>query len=72
MFYWKVVWLHLQTCSPKCIQSSSYGEVYRGDWHGTEVAVKKFLDQDLTVSFMASIHSFSFWSLILHITYSRH
>lgn len=25
----------------------SYGEVYRGDWHGTEVAVKKFLDQDL-------------------------
>jgi len=26
----------------------SYGEVYRGDWHGTEVAVKKFLDQDLT------------------------
>ncbi|KAL3512185.1 hypothetical protein ACH5RR_024902 [Cinchona calisaya] len=26
----------------------SYGEVYRGDWHGTEVAVKRFLDQDLT------------------------
>ncbi|PHT47431.1 Serine/threonine-protein kinase CTR1 [Capsicum baccatum] len=26
----------------------SYGEVYRGDWHGTEVAVKKFLDQDFT------------------------
>ncbi|CAH8359436.1 unnamed protein product [Eruca vesicaria subsp. sativa] len=26
----------------------SYGEVYRGDWHGTEVAAKKFLDQDLT------------------------
>ncbi|CAH9142694.1 unnamed protein product [Cuscuta epithymum] len=26
----------------------SYGEVYRGDWHGTEVAVKKFLDQDIT------------------------
>ncbi|XP_010428298.1 PREDICTED: serine/threonine-protein kinase EDR1-like isoform X2 [Camelina sativa] len=26
----------------------SYGEVYRGDWHGTEVAVKKFLDQDLS------------------------
>ncbi|CAN4086664.1 unnamed protein product [Withania somnifera] len=26
----------------------SYGEVYRGEWHGTEVAVKKFLDQDLT------------------------
>ncbi|KAL3640732.1 hypothetical protein CASFOL_015700 [Castilleja foliolosa] len=26
----------------------SYGEVYRGDWHGTEVAVKKFLDQEIT------------------------
>ncbi|XWS37591.1 hypothetical protein CRYUN_Cryun19dG0057700 [Craigia yunnanensis] len=25
----------------------SYGEVYRGEWHGTEVAVKKFLDQDI-------------------------
>ncbi|KAJ8553457.1 hypothetical protein K7X08_024135 [Anisodus acutangulus] len=26
----------------------SYGEVYRGDWHGTEVAVKKLLDQEIT------------------------
>ncbi|KAM7267896.1 hypothetical protein ACFE04_010062 [Oxalis oulophora] len=26
----------------------SYGEVYRGDWHGTEVAVKRFLRQDIT------------------------
>uniref|UniRef100_A0A7N0UGS2 non-specific serine/threonine protein kinase n=1 Tax=Kalanchoe fedtschenkoi TaxID=63787 RepID=A0A7N0UGS2_KALFE len=26
----------------------SYGEVYRGDWHGTEVAVKRFLDQSVT------------------------
>ncbi|CAO2818053.1 unnamed protein product [Amaranthus hypochondriacus] len=26
----------------------SYGEVYRADWNGTEVAVKKFLLQDLT------------------------
>ncbi|KAL6183277.1 hypothetical protein ACLB2K_044688 [Fragaria x ananassa] len=25
----------------------SYGEVYHGDWHGTEVAVKRFLDQEL-------------------------
>ncbi|XP_050378628.1 probable serine/threonine-protein kinase SIS8 [Argentina anserina] len=25
----------------------SYGEVYHGDWHGTEVAVKRFLDQGL-------------------------
>ncbi|XWS60880.1 hypothetical protein CRYUN_Cryun07bG0075700 [Craigia yunnanensis] len=26
----------------------SYGEVYRGEWHGTEVAVKKFLDQGIS------------------------
>ncbi|KAL4578815.1 hypothetical protein LXL04_014946 [Taraxacum kok-saghyz] len=26
----------------------SYGEVYRGEWHGTDVAVKKFLDQHIT------------------------
>ncbi|XP_039029044.1 probable serine/threonine-protein kinase SIS8 isoform X2 [Hibiscus syriacus] len=26
----------------------SYGEVHRGEWHGTEVAVKKFLDQDIS------------------------
>ncbi|XP_065635094.1 probable serine/threonine-protein kinase SIS8 isoform X2 [Quercus suber] len=26
----------------------SYGEVYRGDWHGTEVAVKRFLDQAIS------------------------
>ncbi|VAI57141.1 unnamed protein product [Triticum turgidum subsp. durum] len=26
----------------------SYGEVYHADWNGTEVAVKKFLDQDLS------------------------
>ncbi|XP_022955087.1 probable serine/threonine-protein kinase SIS8 [Cucurbita moschata] len=26
----------------------SYGEVYHGDWHGTEVAVKRFLDQDIS------------------------
>jgi hypothetical protein len=28
--------------------AGSYGEVYRGDWHGTAVAVKKFIDQDIT------------------------
>ncbi|XP_010540027.1 PREDICTED: serine/threonine-protein kinase EDR1-like isoform X3 [Tarenaya hassleriana] len=28
------------------ITLGSYGEVYRGDWHGTEVAVKRFLDQE--------------------------
>lgn len=26
----------------------SYGEVYHGEWHGTEVAVKKFLHQDIS------------------------
>ncbi|CAJ1936645.1 unnamed protein product [Sphenostylis stenocarpa] len=26
----------------------SYGEVYRGEWHGTEVAVKKFLYRDIS------------------------
>ncbi|XP_024021796.1 serine/threonine-protein kinase EDR1 [Morus notabilis] len=26
----------------------SYGEVYRADWNGTEVAVKKFLNQDFS------------------------
>nr|KYP74421.1 Serine/threonine-protein kinase CTR1 [Cajanus cajan] len=26
----------------------SYGEVYQADWNGTEVAVKKFLDQDFS------------------------
>ncbi|XP_074312229.1 putative serine/threonine-protein kinase SIS8 isoform X2 [Silene latifolia] len=29
------------------ITLGSYGEVYRGEWHGTEVAVKRFLDQDI-------------------------
>ncbi|XP_073109883.1 probable serine/threonine-protein kinase SIS8 isoform X2 [Elaeis guineensis] len=26
----------------------SFGEVYRGEWHGTEVAVKKFLHQEIS------------------------
>ncbi|XP_042416016.1 probable serine/threonine-protein kinase SIS8 isoform X2 [Zingiber officinale] len=26
----------------------SFGEVYHGDWHGTEVAVKRFLHQDIS------------------------
>ncbi|XP_027357557.1 probable serine/threonine-protein kinase SIS8 isoform X2 [Abrus precatorius] len=30
------------------ITLGSYGEVYRGEWHGTEVAVKRFLDQDIS------------------------
>ncbi|KAI7747040.1 hypothetical protein M8C21_029981, partial [Ambrosia artemisiifolia] len=35
----------------------SYGEVYRGDWHGTEVAVKRFLDQEVTVEFLEEFKS---------------
>ena len=30
----------------------SYGEVHRGVWRGTEVAVKRFLDQDLSTDLM--------------------
>ncbi|KAF4373579.1 hypothetical protein F8388_025273 [Cannabis sativa] len=37
----------------------SYGEVYRGEWHGTDVAVKRFLDQDISgeslVEFMKEV-----------------
>ncbi|KAF5197986.1 Serine/threonine-protein kinase EDR1 [Thalictrum thalictroides] len=33
-------------CIGERIGLGSYGEVYRADWNGMEVAVKKFLDQD--------------------------
>ncbi|XP_073158855.1 probable serine/threonine-protein kinase SIS8 isoform X4 [Henckelia pumila] len=39
------------------ISLGSYGEVYRGDWHGTEVAVKKFLDQAITGEFLEEFKS---------------
>ncbi|KAJ9542605.1 hypothetical protein OSB04_029111 [Centaurea solstitialis] len=35
----------------------SYGEVYRGDWHGTDVAVKKFLDQVITTESLEEFKS---------------
>ncbi|KAL1201839.1 Serine/threonine-protein kinase EDR1 [Cardamine amara subsp. amara] len=35
----------------------SYGEVYNADWHGTEVAVKKFLDQDFSGAALAEFRS---------------
>lgn len=43
---WEIPWedLHIG----ERIGIGSYGEVYHGDWNGTEVAVKKFLDQDLS------------------------
>ncbi|CAK9317367.1 unnamed protein product [Citrullus colocynthis] len=43
---WEIPWedLHIG----ERIGIGSYGEVYRADWNGTEVAVKKFLDQDFS------------------------
>ena len=35
----------------------SYGEVHRGLWRGTEVAVKRFLDQDLSAQLMREFTS---------------
>ncbi|KAK7269254.1 hypothetical protein RIF29_21974 [Crotalaria pallida] len=35
----------------------SYGEVYRADWNGTEVAVKKFLDQDFSGAALSEFKS---------------
>ncbi|RWR82765.1 Protein kinase domain-containing protein [Cinnamomum micranthum f. kanehirae] len=43
---WEIPWENLQI--GERIGLGSYGEVYRADWHGTEVAVKKFLDQDFS------------------------
>ncbi|CAN6457160.1 unnamed protein product [Victoria cruziana] len=43
---WEIPWEDLQI--GERIGLGSYGEVYRADWNGTEVAVKKFLDQDLS------------------------
>ncbi|KAL3676827.1 hypothetical protein R1sor_026775 [Riccia sorocarpa] len=43
---WEIPWDDL--IIGERIGLGSYGEVYRGDWHGSEVAVKKFLDQDLS------------------------
>ncbi|XP_042452182.1 probable serine/threonine-protein kinase SIS8 [Zingiber officinale] len=42
---WEIHWEDLQI--GERIGLGSYGEVYRADWNGTEVAVKKLLDQDL-------------------------
>ncbi|KMS95140.1 hypothetical protein BVRB_011980 [Beta vulgaris subsp. vulgaris] len=43
---WEIRWEDLQI--GERIGIGSFGEVYRADWNGTEVAVKKFLVQDLT------------------------
>ncbi|XP_052170538.1 probable serine/threonine-protein kinase SIS8 [Diospyros lotus] len=43
---WEISWEDLQIGERIGIGSS--GEVYRADWNGTEVAVKKFMDQDIS------------------------
>ncbi|KAK8645085.1 hypothetical protein V6N13_118938 [Hibiscus sabdariffa] len=43
---WEIPWEDLQI--GERIGIGSYGEVYKAEWNGTEVAVKKFLDQDFS------------------------
>ncbi|KAK4768820.1 hypothetical protein SAY86_026970 [Trapa natans] len=43
---WDIKWEDLQL--GERIGIGSYGEVYHAEWNGTEVAVKKFLDQDFS------------------------
>ncbi|PON96040.1 Mitogen-activated protein kinase kinase kinase [Trema orientale] len=43
---WEIQWEDLRI--GERIGIGSYGEVYHGDWNGTEVAVKKFLNQDFS------------------------
>ncbi|KAL6980046.1 mitogen-activated protein kinase kinase kinase [Sarracenia purpurea var. burkii] len=43
---WEIRWKDLQI--GERIGIGSYGEVYRADWNGTEVAVKKFMNQDIS------------------------
>ncbi|MCO5550891.1 hypothetical protein L7F22_004385 [Adiantum nelumboides] len=52
---WEIPWEELVI--GERIGLGSYGEVYRGDWHGTEVAVKKFLDQDISGDFLEEFRS---------------
>ncbi|PIN13257.1 Tyrosine kinase [Handroanthus impetiginosus] len=42
----EILWEDLQI--GERIGIGSYGEVYRGEWNGTEVAVKKFMNQDIS------------------------
>ncbi|KAJ9549470.1 hypothetical protein OSB04_022013 [Centaurea solstitialis] len=43
---WEIQWEKLQI--GERIGIGSYGEVYRSEWNGTEVAVKKFMNQDIS------------------------
>lgn len=48
---WEIPWEDLQIADRVGI--GSYGEVYRGEWNGTEVAVKKFMNQDISGNALA-------------------
>ncbi|KAG9128675.1 hypothetical protein Leryth_018313 [Lithospermum erythrorhizon] len=48
---WEILWEDLQIADRVGI--GSYGEVYRGEWNGTEVAVKKFMNQDISGNALA-------------------
>lgn len=43
---WEISWEELQI--GERIGIGSYGEVYHAEWNATEVAVKKFMDQDIS------------------------
>ncbi|KAF6174869.1 hypothetical protein GIB67_026357 [Kingdonia uniflora] len=43
---WEIPWEDIQI--GERVGIGSYGEVYHADWNGTEVAVKKFLDQEFS------------------------
>ncbi|CAI9261406.1 unnamed protein product [Lactuca saligna] len=43
---WEIPWEDIQIGGR--IGIGSFGEVYRSEWNGTEVAVKKFMNQDLS------------------------
>ncbi|KAG8381814.1 hypothetical protein BUALT_Bualt05G0012000 [Buddleja alternifolia] len=47
----EILWEDLQI--GERIGIGSYGEVYRGEWNGTEVAVKKFMKQDISGAALA-------------------
>ena len=50
---WEIPWDHIKTRQNNRIGIGSYGEVYRGIWRGTEVAVKRLLDQDVSPELIA-------------------
>ncbi|KAG9459192.1 hypothetical protein H6P81_003700 [Aristolochia fimbriata] len=52
---WEIQWEEINL--GERIGLGSYGEVYRGEWHGTEVAVKRFLDQDISGDALAEFRS---------------